>query len=390
MKSVCIVTSGRADYGILKPLIHAINDDADLDLRLVVTGMHLCPEYGNTVTEIVRDGFPVYKKIDIQLSSDFPKTMSKTMGLALICFADFFEEYSPDLVVLLGDRYEIAAVACAASNQRVPIAHIHGGELTEGAVDNSFRHAITKMSHLHFTSCDSYRQRVIQMGEHPDTVFNVGAMGVENVNALPRLPLEEIGRRIGHPLSEQSYVLVTFHPVTLDDGSAARQLNEIMLAMEGFPELFFIVTKANTDAGGRTINELWAQYCLRNANCILVDSLGVPLYISSLRHASFMLGNSSSGILEGPALKIPIVNIGDRQQGRIQAANIINCQPVAEEVARAIRTALSPEFKQLAANVDNPYGDGFTSGKILKIIKERLAQGINVKKKFYDLELPLN
>ncbi|MDL2307903.1 UDP-N-acetylglucosamine 2-epimerase, partial [Desulfovibrio sp. OttesenSCG-928-C06] len=259
-KNVCVVSSTRADYGILKPLLKRIDGDAQINLRLVATGMHLSPEFGNTVSEITADGFEVACRIPILVSADTPAGMSKTMSMALSGFADYFESHTPDLLILLGDRYEIAAVACAALNQKIPIAHIHGGELTSGAIDDNYRHAITKMSSLHFTSCDDYRKRVIQLGESPSSVFNVGSMGVENVLSVPDLPLAEISSYVGLPLEAKKYAIVTFHPVTQDEASGTAQVKQLMQAMEQFSAIRFVVTKANSDAGGREINTMWEAF----------------------------------------------------------------------------------------------------------------------------------
>lgn len=388
MHTICTVTSTRADYGILKPLIRRLEAQPDIDHRLVVTGMHLSPEFGYTVQEIKADGMAIHRQIEIQMSSDSHSAMSKTMGMTLFGFSDYFCEHIPDTVVLLGDRYEIAAVCCAAVNQRIPVAHIHGGEITEGAVDNRFRQAITKMSSLHFTSCETYRRRVIQMGEQPDTVFNVGAMGIENVHSLPRLTVEELAGDLHFPLEAKRYAVVTFHPVTLEDNSGAEQMKQLTGALDSFPELRFIITKANADAGGRKINRLWEEYCRGRDNCLLVGSLGATRYISALRHACMMIGNSSSGILEGPACGIPTVNIGDRQKGRLRAKSIIDCPPRAENISQSIQLALTSDFQELAGKIENPHGDGHTSEKIAHILLDFLAQGrLIVQKEFYDIDV---
>jgi GDP/UDP-N,N'-diacetylbacillosamine 2-epimerase (hydrolysing) len=387
MKNICIVTSSRADYGILKPLIDRLYRDPDISLSIVATGMHLCSEFGYTYREIEVDGFSIQKKMDIQLSSDNSSGMSKTMGMALICFAEYFEAHVFDLVIILGDRYEIVAVCIAAFNHHIPIAHLYGGELTEGALDNEYRHCITKMSGLHFVSCEAYRKRVIQLGEYPETVFNVGAMGVENIKKNAPMSIEELEKDFNFTLKARPYCVVTFHPVTLEQSTEKGQIKELMNALDEFPDMSFIITKSNSDAGGREINRIWEQYGSIRKNCLVVASLGVRRYLSALKHASMMIGNSSSGIIEGPVLKIPTINIGDRQKGRIMAESIICCEPKKDDIVNAIERALTHEFRDISRHVTNPYGDGNTSSKMAGILHERLeGDKIKLKKEFYDVE----
>jgi GDP/UDP-N,N'-diacetylbacillosamine 2-epimerase (hydrolysing) len=386
MKNICVFTSSRADYGILKPLIEHLAQDPDTSLSIVATGMHLCPEFGYTYREIEADGFVIQKKIDIQLSSDSPSGMSKTMGMALICFAEYFEENIFDLLIILGDRYEIAAVCIAAFNQHIPIAHLHGGEVTEGAIDNEYRHTITKMSSLHFVSCEVYRKRVIQLGEHPITVFNVGAMGIENAKNFIPLTIKELEEDLQFNLSKNMYCVVTFQPVTLEQRTEKEQIKELMDALDEFSDMYFIITKSNSDAGGREINQMWEQYGSTRRNCLVVASLGVKRYLSALKYASMMIGNSSSGITEGPALKIPTINIGDRQNGRVLAESIICCKPEKDDIINVMKTALTREFRDKTRNVVSPYGDGSTSSKIVDIVQDQLENNkIKLKKEFYDV-----
>jgi len=384
VKRVCVVTSSRADYGVLKPLLSRLNDDSDIELSIVVTGMHLCPEFGNTYQEIEADGFIISEKINIQEPGDTPAAMSKTMGNALSKFSDYFEKNTPDLLVVLGDRYEMMAVCCAAVNRRIPIAHIHGGETTEGAVDEFYRHSITKMSALHFTCCQTYRKRVIQMGEHPERVFNVGSLGVENILNAPLLLIEALENDLGFSLHTKPYGVVVFHPVTLEDETGAKQVKELLMALDSFPNMQFLMTKSNSDAGGMEINKILEKYCDTRDNCILVASLGMKRYLSVLKHAKVIIGNSSSGILEAPASKTPTVNIGDRQKGREMADTVINCKPEAKEIIAAINKAISPDFREVIENVKTPYGNGGTSREIISIIKSFLENGISIKKSFYD------
>lgn len=383
---VCVVTSTRADYGIMRPLISRFHKEESIDLRLVVTGMHLCQEFGKTVSEILEDGFPIHKCIDIQLSSDEPSGMSKTMGMALISFADYFSSYTPNLLIVLGDRYEIAAICCASLNQRIPIAHLHGGELTKGLIDNAYRHMITKMSSLHFTSTEVYKSRVIQMGESPQTVFNVGAMGVENALFNDKhYTLAELSHYLDFELTEKKYAVVTFHPVTLENNTALSQVAYLMKAMDCFPKLKFVITKSNSDAEGRKINALWEDYVAKRNNCKLVNFLGIIRYQSLLTHAAMVIGNSSSGILECPVLKIPTVNIGDRQKGRIRAVSVLDCLPTKEHIEECIKKALSVEFQELTKMCDNPYGDGQTSSRIFDVVYDFLTAGfLEIQKDFFD------
>ncbi len=384
-KRVCVVTSTRADYGIMKPLIARLLGDGAFELSIVATGMHLCPEFGLTYREIEEEGFEIRRKIDIQASGDSPAAMSKTMGLALICFADYFAECRPELLIVLGDRHEMAAVCCAAANARVPIAHLCGGEACEGQVDEAYRHAITKMSYLHFTSCEAYRKRVIQLGEDPSRVFNFGDLCVENIKNEPAYPHAELERELGLALPPKGYAVVTYHPVTLE-GDKEGQTEQLMAAMDALPGLSYIITKANSDAGGREINALWEEYAMARPHCAFTASLGMRRYLSAISQSAFILGNSSSGITEGPASGIPTVNIGERQRGRVQAESILNCAPEKGEIIAAMRRALTPEFQQIAANAANPFGDGSASIKILETIKSVLFEDkIELMKKFYDI-----
>jgi len=386
MRKVCAVTSSRADYGIIKPLLTKLDNYEGISLSIIVTGMHLCPEFGYTYKEIESDGFVIKKKIDIQLSTDSELGMSKTMGMALICFSDFFAEEQPDLVIVLGDRFEIAAVCCAAVNQRLPIAHLYGGELTEGAVDDCYRHAITKMSSLHFVSCEPYRRRVIQLGEDPAMVHNVGAMGVENILSLPEYPLLELEKDLDFPMCDRPYAVVTFHPVTTEKDLGLWQLAELMKALDEI-SMDFLITKANSDAGGRTINRLWDEYCEERQNCHLVTSLGSSRYITALKNAHLIIGNSSSGILEGPACKIPTIDIGDRQKGRIAAESVIHCKASRKDIVAAIDRALLQSFRESAVRTVNPYGNGDASAKIMEAIKAYFTHKNTCRaKKFYDVE----
>lgn len=386
MKKISILTATRAEYGLLKPLIIALKETKLFDVRLVVTGMHLSPEFGLTYREIESDGIEIDDKIEILLSADTPSSISKSMGLAMISFADYFERLKPDMLILLGDRYETLAVASVAMNQRIPIAHLHGGEKTEGAVDEAIRHAITKLSYLHFTSTEEYRNRVIQLGESPDRVFCVGALGVENIMKEPLMDISELEKSIGFKL-DKPYAVITFHPVTLENSSAQKQITELLDACKTFKNMKFIFTKANSDADGRVINQEIDKFVINNKNALVVTSLGMKRYLSTLKYAKFVIGNSSSGIVEAPSFGIPTINIGDRQKGRIQAESIVNCEPIKENIVNAINIAISEEFVSKSKLALNPYGDGNTSSKIVNTIKAFFEnEKIELKKVFYDIE----
>jgi len=385
-KIISILTATRAEYGLLKPIIAKLNTVNEFDVRIVATGAHLSPEFGLTYQEIEKDGFIIDEKIEILLSSDTPSSISKSMGLAMISFADYFDKLNPDLLIVLGDRYETLAVAAAAMNQRIPIAHLYGGETTEGAIDESIRHAITKLSYLHFTSTDEYRNRVIQLGEHPDRVYNVGAIGIENILNEKLLLKDELEHELGISLSKP-YAVVTFHPITLENNSSGNQIVSLLEVCKEYKNLSFVFTKANADAEGRVINQYIDRYSRENKNIVAFTSLGMKCYLSALKYCSMVIGNSSSGLLEAPSFGIPTVNIGDRQKGRLQSSSIINCEPTQESIKQAMDLAFSEEFLQKAKVTVNPYGNGDTSRKIVEIIKEYLLhKKINLKKKFYDCE----
>jgi GDP/UDP-N,N'-diacetylbacillosamine 2-epimerase (hydrolysing) len=385
-KIISVLTATRAEYGLLKPIITKLIQLPEFDVRIAVTGMHLSDAFGMTYREIEQDGFAIDASIDILQDTDTPVAVSKAMGKALIEFAEYFQELKPDLLLVLGDRYETLAVCCAAMNARIPIAHLYGGETTEGAVDEAIRHAITKMSYLHFTSTAKYRKRVIQLGEDPERVHQVGAIGIENIKTVKLLSKSELEQSINHVL-DQPYAIVTFHPVTLDLNNAKEQVEELLRACDQHKELFYIFTKANADAGGLVINRAIEQYVSESDNACLFDSLGMLRYLSAIKYCEMVIGNSSSGIIEVPSFGVPTVNIGDRQKGRMQSDSVINCIPTHQEISSAIELAMSLEFKDKAKRTVNPYGDGMTSDKIVSILKESvLEKKINLMKKFNDIE----
>lgn len=387
MKKISILTATRAEYGLLKPIIEKLYGVADFDVRVVVTGAHLSPEFGLTYKEIEKDGIVIDEKIEMLLSADTPAAISKSMGLALISFADYFERLKPDMLIVLGDRYETLAVCMAAMNQRIPIAHLYGGETTEGAVDESIRHAITKLSYLHFTSTEEYRMRVIQLGEQPDRVFSVGAVGIENILNQKLVDKIELERSIDFKL-DKPYAMVTFHPVTLEDNQSSDQFQALLDVCKKYQDMNFIITKANADANGRIINKMIDSYIKENKNAIAFTSLGMTRYLSALRYCTLVIGNSSSGLIEAPSFGIPTINIGDRQKGRLQADSVINSKPTCVEIEKALELALTNEVRNRAKNTMNPYGDGNTSDKVIAVVKDYLLNDkILLKKKFYDLEV---
>ncbi len=390
MKRICILTATRAEYGLLRNVIHKLSKETEIGVDVVVTGAHLAPEYGLTFHEIEQDGIRIDRKIPILLSSDMPASVSKTMGLALIAFSDYFEEKQPDMLIVLGDRYETLAVCIAAMNQRIPIAHLYGGEKTEGAMDEAIRHSITKLSYLHFTSTEEYRRRVIQLGEQPDRVFCVGAMGVENVMKQSIMTKKELEESIGFELGK-NFSVVTYHPVTLETESATSQIQELFTALLRIENMKYLITKANADAGGRQINGLLDQFAEENKERVFViESLGMKRYLSALKWCKMVIGNSSSGIVEAPSFRIPTVNIGDRQKGRLQAESVINCEPYAENIEKAMRKAISKEMTDLVSKTLNPYGDGNTTEQITAIIKNMLLEDkIQLKKSFFDIEFTI-
>ena len=383
---MAIVTATRAEYGLLTPLIRLLDKDVDLKLDLIVTGGHLSEKQGMTITEIQKDGFRISHKIPILEDGDTPYDCALTISNAIKSFASCFRNDRPDMLVILGDRTEMLGVAFAAINEGIPIAHINGGDVTEGAIDDCVRHALTKMSFLHFTTCESYRKRVIQLGEAPDRVFNVGSLSVENIKHEQLMSREELSRSIGFDLSDR-YAVLTYHPVTLEGHSAETDIDVLFEALEEFSDLKLLITKANADSGGMRINERIDEYAAGHEEHMhAVFSLGKTRYLSALKFASVVIGNSSSGIMETPSFGVPTVNIGDRQKGRIQAENVINCQLNRSAIVDAVQTALSDRFRSLAENAVNPYGDGHTSEKIVFELKRYFESNHGgLKKGFYDI-----
>ena len=387
MYKVCVVTGTRAEYGLLRPLLIKLNGHDSIDLQLVVTGSHLSEQFGNTQKEIQEDGFLEYIKLPIPIEDDSKEGMAFSTGVALQKFAELFSEQKPDLLVVLGDRFEIFAVAAAAHMIGIPTAHISGGDVTEGAVDDVIRHCITKMSVLHFPGCEQSRKRIIQMGEQPENVFNVGEPGVENCLKRELMSRDALAANLQFPYIKGNYSVVTFHPVTMENNTAERQMQELISAMEEIPDMAYIVTLANADAGGRMINEIWMREGKKHPYWLIVPSLGVLRYLSAVKYAKLVVGNSSSGVVEVPSMKTPTINIGDRQKGRMMADSVICCEPKCKDIVRAMKTALTNDFQEKAEHVKSPFGDGSTSEQIMEhILKFLHSERTTQEKKFYDIE----
>ena len=383
MRKICVVTGTRAEYGLLYWLLKEIEADSELKLQLIVTGMHLSPEFGLTYKEIEKE-FKIDKKIEILSSSHTSLDICAEMARVYEKFAPALAELKPDILVLLGDRYEIFGVAGVASIMQIPIAHIHGGETTQGAFDEAFRHSITKMSHIHFAATNEYANRIIQLGEEPSRVFNVGGTSIENIKKLNLLSKEEFEKSIDFRLAKKN-ILITFHPVTLENSSAREQFNELLNALDELEETNFVFTKANSDTDGDVINKMIDEYVSENPQkAVAFASLGQLRYLSAIKFVDIVLGNSSSGLLEVPSFKKATINIGDRQKGRARASSVIDVRPVKEEILAAIKRAYSKEFEQTLKDTINPYDGGNPSKKMVKILKEIKLEGI-LKKKFYDI-----
>lgn len=380
---VCVVTGTRAEYGLLYWLMKEIDLDSELELQIIVTGMHLSPEFGLTY-KVIEQEFSINKKIEMLLSSDTPIGVSKSIGLAQISFSEAYDELKPDLAILLGDRYEVFAAATAAMVGRIPIAHLHGGETTEGAFDEAIRHSITKMSHLHFTATDEYRRRVIQLGEAPERVFNVGGLGIENIKRLNLISKEVFENSINFKLNTKN-LLVTFHPVTLEESTTEQQFMQILNALDTLTNTHIIFTKANSDTDGRIINKLIDDYTNSNpSKSVAFASLGQLRFLSALQYVDGVVGNSSSGLAEAPSFKIGTINIGDRQKGRIKASSVIDAEPDYQSILKAIEHLYSDSFKETLITTKNPYGEGSASSEIIQIIKNTPLKHI-LKKSFFDL-----
>lgn len=388
-RKICIITGTRAEYGLLYWLMKEVQNDSDLELQIIATGMHLSPEFGLTYRQIEKDGFKIDRKIEMLLSSDTPVGISKSMGLGMIGFSEVFADLEPDIVLCLGDRFEIYSAAIAAMIARIPIAHLHGGESTEGAYDEAIRHSITKMSHLHFTATVEYRNRVIQLGEDPSRVFNVGGLGIENINKLKLMSKEEFEVSINFKLGMKN-LMITFHPATLERATTRTQFQILLTVIDNLEDTKFIFTKPNADTEGRIISQMIDAYVSKNRNkAIAFMSLGQLRYLSAMQFVDGVVGNSSSGLTEAPTFKIGTINIGDRQKGRVKAESVIDCKPTKRSIQAALKQLYSAQFKEKLKNVKNPYGDCDTAGKITTILKDMDLSGI-LKKEFYDISVNEN
>ncbi|EOB2833516.1 UDP-N-acetylglucosamine 2-epimerase [Vibrio cholerae] len=385
MRKICVVTATRAEYGLLKCLLDDIQNDPQLELQIISTGSHLSPEFGYTNQQILDDGFRVNKQIEILLSSDTPVGVSKSMGLAQISFAEAFEELRPDLVVVLGDRYELIPIVSAANIARIPVAHLNGGELTEGAIDELIRHAVTKLSQLHFTAMDEYAQRVIQMGELPERVFTVGEVGLDNLLRMQLMSREEFEVSIERPLKARN-VLFTYHPETTQEiGDVERDFQQILAGLDQLEETLIIFTKANADVGGRLINKMIDEYVAAHSDkAIAFTSLGQLRYLSALQYVDAVVGNSSSGIVEAPSFKVATINLGNRQKGRVRAASTLDVAVDTEQLVAAFQTIDTTEFKTLLRDVVNPYGQGNSSQLVVEVLKQVDLASLKTKN-FYDI-----
>ena len=385
MRTIGIVTGGRADYSIYLPILRKIQEDSELDLRLIVTGSHLSSEFGSTIRTIEDDGFQVSDRVEILAASDTPQSIARSMGLGTIGFSQSFDRDRPDILLLQGDRFEIHAAAVAALPFNIPVAHIHGGELTEGAIDDALRHSITKLSHFHFVANEEYRRRVIQLGEEPWRVVISGAPSLENLSTMSLLTREELESQTGLNL-ERRPLLVTYHPVTLEYQRTEWQVTQLLDAVKssGMPVVF---TAPNADTGGRVIKEMLKDYVQSDPQAQLVDNLGTLKYFSLMAIASAMVGNSSSGLVEAPSLALPVVNIGARQQGRLRAQNVIDVGYNKEDILEGIGMATDPVFVRSLQDMANPYGDGQASTIILDRLKSAPLDAKLLRKRFYDVSL---
>jgi GDP/UDP-N,N'-diacetylbacillosamine 2-epimerase (hydrolysing) len=363
--------------------MQGVKDDPELTLQVVATGMHLSPEFGLTYREIEQDGFRIERKVEMLTSSDTPVGIAKSMGLGLIGFADALNELKPDLIVVLGDRFEIFAAVAAALVARIPVAHLHGGETTEGAFDEALRHSITKMSQLHFVAAEDYRRRVIQLGEQPERVFMVGGLGIDNIKRLTLLDRAALEASLDFKLGNNS-LLITFHPVTLESATAAAQMAELLAALAELPDTRLIFTLPNADTDGRALIGMVEQFVAGHPNARAYTSLGQLRYLSCIAHVDGVVGNSSSGLTEVPSFRKGTINIGDRQQGRLRAASVIDCEPNRQSIAAALARLYSAAFQSSLSQVRNPYGDGGASDKVVHTIKHYAIDGI-AKKAFHDL-----
>lgn len=383
MRTLGLVTVARSDYGIYLPLLRKIEADAQLQLRLIVSGMHLAPEFGRTIEVIERDGFEIAEKVEMLVASDTPEAIAKSMGLGAIGFAQCYARLRPDLLLVLGDRFEMHAAALCALPFKIPVAHIHGGELTEGAIDDALRHSMTKLSHLHFVSTQEYARRVIQLGEEPWRVTVSGAPSLDNLQAVELLSVAELEEKFELRLDEAP-LLVTYHPVTLEHEQTREQAGELLAALNSC-ERSIIFTAPNADTGGRVVAQMIKEYVAARASAHLVDNLGTQAYFSLMAKSAAMIGNSSSGIIEAASFNLPVVNIGNRQKGRVRGRNVIDVGSRREEIAAGIEKALRADFRASLSGTANPYGDGTAADRIIERLKAVALDHRLLVKRFQDI-----
>jgi GDP/UDP-N,N'-diacetylbacillosamine 2-epimerase (hydrolysing) len=383
-RNICVVTGTRAEYGLLYWLIKSIKDDPKLELQIIATGMHLSHEFGLTYKEIENDGFHINCKIEMLVSADTPSAISKSTGLGLIGFADAYNELNPDIVVVLGDRFEILAASIAALYARIPIAHIHGGETTMGAFDESIRHSITKMAYWHFVAADEYEKRVVQLGEDPERVFNVGGLGVDAIRKARLFTKKELMSKTGIKFGNKN-LLITYHPVTLEKQTSQKHFQLLLDVLSEMEDIYLIFTMPNADSDGRIIKKMIDEFVLSHKErSIAFTSMGHLNYLSTLQFVDGVVGNSSSGLTEAPTFKIGTVNIGDRQKGRLKAKSVIDCKPTKKSIQNAVDILYSKDFQEMLPSVNNPYGEGNATQKIIDVlIKTPIPE--EPKKEFYDL-----
>jgi len=382
-RKICVVTGTRAEYGLLRWVMECIQQTPGLELQVVATGMHLSPEFGLTYQEIEKDGFHIDRKVEMLLSSDTPSGLAKSMGLGLIGFGDVLQQLQPDLMLVLGDRFELFSAVAAAMVAQIPVAHLHGGESTEGAFDESIRHSITKMSHLHFVAAEEYRQRVIQLGENPKNIFLVGGLGIDNIKKLNLLNRSELENVLNFKLGSKN-LLITFHPPTLEKEVSAKQMRELLNALSTLSDTQLIFTMPNADTDSRVIFYLIKQFVADHSNARAYTSLGQLRYLSCIKYVDGVVGNSSSGLIEVPSFAKGTINIGDRQRGRLKAESVLDCEPEQRAIVEALRKLYSKEFQGVLKQVKNPYGDGGASERVVDTLEKVTLESI-VKKKFFDL-----
>lgn len=386
MRRISLVSVARSDYGIYLPILRQIQRESSLELNLIAGGMHLSPEFGLTAKVIEADGFQIGQTIEMLLSSDTPEGTSKSIGLGLIGFAQAYTAYRPDILVVLGDRFEMYAAALAALPFKIPVAHIHGGELTQGAIDDALRHSMTKLSHIHFPSTQDYAQRIIQLGEEPWRVVVSGAPGLDNLHHVSLLNARQLAELHGLH-TDPAPILVTFHPVTLEYEQTGWQCQQLLAALESL-QAPIIFTLPNADAGGREIIRQIEAFVQAHPNAQVVANLGTQVYFSLMAIVSLMIGNSSSGIIEAASFNLPVVNIGSRQAGRTRASNVIDVDYTSAEICHGIRQALTPEFRRGLQGLVNPFGDGHAAERIVETLKTIPLDERLLIKKFYDLPTP--